>query len=97
MNSRNHFSTIGTVGLNKNMEWKGIEMLKLISFFIAVFVTQLIAIIMWGEHVWLYKFAHGGVGGSPIDQIQPIFWLILIIEAILFGLLIASFNRKTNK
>lgn len=76
---------------------EGIEMLKIISFFIAVLVTQLIAIIMWGEHVWLYKFANGGVGGSPVQQIQPILWLILIIEAILFVLLAVNYKRKTNK
>jgi len=72
-------------------------MLKILSFFIAVLVTQLIAIIMWGEHVWLYKFANGGVGGSPVGQIQPILWLILIIEAILFVLLAVSYKRKINK
>ncbi len=52
---------------------------------------------MWGEHVWLYKFANGGVGGSPVGQIQPILWLILIIEAIMFVLLAVSYKRKTNK
>jgi uncharacterized membrane protein len=72
-------------------------MVKIISFFISVLVTQLIAIIMWGEHVWLYKFANGGVGGSPVGQIQPILWVILVIEAILFIFLAADYKRKTNK
>ena len=72
-------------------------MVKTISFFIAVLVTQLIAIIMWGEHVWLYKFANGGVGGSPVGQIQPILWVILVIEAILFIYLAIDYKRKANK
>ncbi|MEC5422540.1 hypothetical protein QGM71_03415 [Virgibacillus sp. C22-A2] len=72
-------------------------MVKKISFFITVLVTQLIAIIMWGEHVWLYKFSNGGVGGSPVEQIQPILWVILIIEATLFILLAVDYKRKTNK
>lgn len=72
-------------------------MVKLISIYIIVLITQLIAIILWGEHVWLSKFANGGVGGSPLGQVQPVLWVLLIIEVILFICLAFDYNRKTNK
>ncbi|GGJ77419.1 hypothetical protein [Virgibacillus salexigens] len=71
-------------------------MLKLSLWFILGLFTQLIAIIMWGEHVWLYKFANGVVGGTPLGQIQPVFWILIVIEIILF-IVIAMIFKKSEE
>ncbi len=71
-------------------------MIKILSLFTVVLSTQLITIIMWGEHVWLYKFVNGGVGGTPLEQIQPILWIILLIEAIIYTLLAIEYKKKNR-
>ncbi|MFX3675025.1 MAG: hypothetical protein ACE3JQ_11340 [Paenisporosarcina sp.] len=56
--------------------------------------TQLIAIIMWGEYVWLYRSTNGGVSGTPLGQVQPILWFIIVLEFILF--ITFYFKRKNE-
>lgn len=61
----------------------------LFSFiFLVVLISQTILIFIWGEYVWLYKFANGGVGGTITEQINPVFWKLLIGEIIIFLLLV---------
>ncbi|MER2192994.1 MAG: hypothetical protein ABS951_18760 [Solibacillus sp.] len=55
--------------------------------FLIIIVTQIMLMFIWGEHVWLYKFANGGVGGTITDQINPVFWKLLLGEIIIFSLL----------
>lgn len=69
-------------------------MSRLLIVCILVVFTQLFAIIMWGEYVWLYKFANGGVGGTPLGQVQVIFWWILIIEILLFLFFFSSIKKE---
>ncbi|MBB4825031.1 putative membrane protein [Sporosarcina luteola] len=71
-------------------------MLKLTAWFMFGVFTQLIAIIMWGEYVWLYRFANGGVGGTPLESVQPIFWLLLLIEIVVFLLFVVMVKRKAE-
>jgi uncharacterized membrane protein len=49
---------------------------------------------MWGEYVWLYRFANGGVGGTPLEQIQPIFWVIIFIEFLIIALITVKLKKK---
>lgn len=51
---------------------------------------------MWGEYVWLYRFTNGGVGGSPIEQIQPVFWWIMFIEVIILVSLGAVYKKNKD-
>ena len=83
-------------GKSEKLFWEASEMLQVTAWFLFGFFTQLIAIIMWGEYVWLYKMAHGGVGGTPLAEIQPIFWLLLGIEIVVFGLFVVM-RRRVNK
>ncbi|QAS51297.1 hypothetical protein [Halobacillus litoralis] len=69
-------------------------MLKYIILSVLAVSTQLIAIFIWSEYVWLYKFANGGVGGAAIDHIQPVFWWIIAIEIFTISSLIAYKNYK---
>ena len=74
---------------------KGFVLLKLLASLIFVFFTQLLIIIMWGEYVWLFKFSNGGVGGSPLQQVQPILWVVLSIE-LLLGIAVARYAFNKN-
>lgn len=67
-------------------------MLRTFWFILGLF-TQLIAIVVWGEYVWLHKLSNGGVGGTPLGQIQPAIWWLLAIEIILF-IGIAIFKKQ---
>ncbi|TKI65843.1 hypothetical protein FC756_15840 [Lysinibacillus mangiferihumi] len=67
-------------------------MFKYWFIFLIVLVTQTMFIFFWAEHVWLYKFVNGGVGGTITEQINPVFWQLLIGEVIVF-LLLMIFNR----
>lgn len=69
-------------------------MIKFLSFVVFALFTQVIGIIMWGEYVWLYKFANGGVSGTPLGQIQSILWVILVVEGFLFALLGRYLKKK---
>ncbi len=69
-------------------------MLKLSLWLILGLFTQLIAIVMWGEQVWLYKFVNGSVGGTPLGQIQHIFWVLIVIDIILFIVITMIFNKR---
>lgn len=71
-------------------------MIRFLTFTILALATQIMAIIMWGEYVWLFKLANGGVGGSPLGQIQPVLWIIIVIEIILFAFFAAVLNRKNE-
>ncbi|MCA0970181.1 hypothetical protein LCM20_06250 [Halobacillus litoralis] len=64
-------------------------MLKFLILFLLVWVSQFLAVVMWGEYVWLEKFSNGGVGGTPMDQVQPVLWWTLVLEALVFAFLIA--------
>ncbi|WP_371069263.1 hypothetical protein [Sediminibacillus sp. JSM 1682029] len=70
-------------------------MTRLLILLILTLSTQLIAIIMWGEYVWLYKFANGGVSGTPIGQVQFILWIIWFVE--LVSLFFVALYHKKNK
>ncbi len=71
-------------------------MIRFLSLVILALSTQIIGIIMWGEYVWLYKFASGGVGGTPLEHIQPILWVIIVIEVITFALLTVFLKKKED-
>ena len=71
-------------------------MIKYITLSVIAVFTQIIALIMWGEFVWLYRFANGGVGGTPIEQIQPIFWWIMFIEVIILVSLGAVYKKNKS-
>lgn len=62
-------------------------------WFILAFFTQLIAIAMWGEYVWLSRVSNGGIVGTPIEQVQPVIWWLLAIEVLLF-IGIAIFKKQ---
>ncbi|OLP65155.1 hypothetical protein BACPU_16890 [Bacillus pumilus] len=55
-------------------------------FVIVALFTQLLAIIIWGEYVWLSKLALGSVEGIPIGHIQPALWFVFVTEIILLAL-----------
>ncbi|GKV70349.1 hypothetical protein NCCP2716_28470 [Sporosarcina sp. NCCP-2716] len=69
-------------------------MLKSIWIVVAI-ITQFIAVAMWGEYVWMHRLSNGGVGGTPLGQIQPIIWWLLAVE-ILALILIAYFHKQKN-
>ncbi|WP_201714658.1 hypothetical protein [Rossellomorea arthrocnemi] len=69
-------------------------MIKFLSLVVLALSTQIIGIIMWGEYVWLYRFANGGVGGTPLEKIQPILWVIIVVEVTFFTLLGLYFKKK---
>ena len=73
-------------------------MKKFTPIFVMVWFTQLIGIIMWGEYVWLTRFSIGGVGGTPMEKVRPIFWIILIIELLwfIYVVLLEKKERGTN-
>jgi len=68
--------------------------LRITLWFVLGLFTQLIAIIMWGEYVWLSKLSQGGVGGTPLEQIQPVFWVLIIIEIVLFTVIAMRFSMQ---
>ena len=65
--------------------------------FLIVLVTQIMLVFIWGEHVWLYKFANGGVGGTITEHINPVFWKLLIGETIIFILIIFLIKYSDSK
>jgi uncharacterized membrane protein len=69
-------------------------MIRYLSLVILVLSIQIIGIIMWGEYVWLYRFANGGVGGTPLEQIQPIFWVIIVIEILIIALITVKLKNQ---
>lgn len=69
-------------------------MLRYLLLVILVIFTQIIGIIMWGEYVWLFKQSNGGVGGSILEQINPIFWVIIATETIILLLLFTFIKSK---
>jgi uncharacterized membrane protein len=72
----------------------GVILIKFLSLVVLALSTQIIGIIMWGEYVWLYRFANGGVGGTPLEKIQPILWVIIVVEVTFFTLLGLYFKKK---
>ncbi|WP_339289518.1 hypothetical protein [Ureibacillus sp. FSL K6-0786] len=68
-------------------------MYKINIFFLVSIITQLIVIIMWGEFVWLTKFTNGGVGGTAIEQVNPILWFLVALEFIIF-MVILFYSKK---
>lgn len=62
-------------------------------WFVLAMITQFIAVAMWGEYVWMQRLSNGGVGGTPLGQIQPIIWWLLAVE-ILVLILIAYFHKQ---
>lgn len=76
------------------MKKGGVILINFLSLVVLALSTQIIGIIMWGEYVWLYRFANGGVGGTPLEQIQPILWVIIVVEVILFTLLGLYLKKK---
>ena len=67
---------------------------RFIPLVIVALFTQLLAIIIWGEYVWLSKLAMGSVGGTPLEQIQPALWFVFITEIILVILLAIYFKKN---
>lgn len=67
--------------------------MKYTFIFILVFITQLIFILMWGEYVWLFKYANGGVGGTILNQVNPIFWVLLVLECLSFLLFLGLYKK----
>ncbi|MCM3638454.1 hypothetical protein M3152_12155 [Sporosarcina luteola] len=62
-------------------------MKRFIPLVIVALFTQLLAIIIWGEYVWLSKIAVGfSVGGTPLGHIQPALWIAFVIEIILLAI-----------
>lgn len=55
-------------------------MLKYGLSFLFCSFTHMIIIIMWAQHVFLFKMTHGGVGGNVLSNIEPSFWPIIILE-----------------
>lgn len=68
--------------------------LKYTFWFSIILSTQLMIILMWGEYVWLFKYANGSVGGNPVDQINQIFWVFIAVECTLFLFLVLNKNNK---
>lgn len=68
--------------------------MKYTFIFILVFITQLTFILMWGEYVWLFKYANGGVGGTILNQVNPIFWVLLVLECVAFLIFIGLCKKR---
>lgn len=68
--------------MNKEGE---VSMKKFIPLIIVALCTQLIAMFMWGQYVWLSKLSMGGVSGTPLGQIQPTLWFVFVLEIILLA------------
>ena len=60
-----------------------------IAFLFGTF-THLIAIIIWNECIWNVKRLNGGVGGSPLSNINPVLKSIVIYEFLISVLLILT-------
>lgn len=69
------------------------SMKKFIPLIIVALCTQLMAMIMWGEYVWLSRLSFGGAVGSKLENIQPLLWFVFILEIIL----LAYCFRKNNE
>jgi len=68
---------------------------RFIPLVIVALFTQLLAIIVWGEYVWLSKIAVGfSVGGTPLAHIQPALWFAFVTEIILVILLAIYFKKN---
>ncbi len=52
------------------------------------------AIVMYGQLVWLGKFSTMGVGGGPLSQVHPILWWALFLE-LLVMIGVAGLWRKS--
>ncbi len=75
-------------------ERKGeMNMKKFIPLIIVALCTQLMAMIMWGEHVWLSELALGSVEGTRLGQIQPTLWFVFVLEIILLAY---CFGKKSE-
>jgi len=59
---------------------------RFIPLVIVALFTQLLAIIIWGEHVRLSKLAFGSVQGTPLDHVQPALWFVFVTEIILLAI-----------
>ena len=71
------------------------SLIRFIPLVIVVLFTQLLAIIIWGEYVWLSKLAAGSVGGTPLEHIQPALWFVFVTEIILI-ILSAIYLKKND-
>ena len=62
------------------------RMKRFIPLIIVALCTQLMAMIMWGEYVWLSKLPMGGgVLGKPLEQIHPMLYFVFVLEIILLA------------
>ncbi|MBE1553827.1 hypothetical protein [Sporosarcina limicola] len=68
-------------------------MKKFIPLVIVALCTQLMVMIMWGEHVWFSKLAFGSVEGTRLGQIQPTLWFVFVLEIILLAYCFKKHNE----
>ena len=57
-------------------------------FAILVAFTHLVGIMIWGEYKFLFQMTHGGVGGTPMSNVNPMYWYIVIVELLVSVVLV---------
>lgn len=56
--------------------------------------TQLIAVIISYEFFFEYSKNNGGVGGTPISNIHPLIWIIIVLEIIISFYILSISNKN---
>lgn len=79
--------------VNKSKGNEVCKMMKYIFSFFLFLTFQLFCMFALGQYVWTFKYAFGGVGGSIIEQIDPVFWYLISIEILIF-LVLMGLKRK---
>lgn len=57
--------------------------------------TQLIAVIISYEFFFTYSKGHGGIFGTPMSNIHPLIWIIIVVE-IIISFYLLSISKKNK-
>ncbi|MGG2082590.1 hypothetical protein [Lysinibacillus pakistanensis] len=73
--------------------------IKSMLFFLVIFITQLMGIIIWGEFLWNFELlSQGATGGTLYDKINPILWFLLVFELVIFiTIILVKYGLKQKK
>lgn len=73
-------------------------MLKTGLLFMFGTATHLLFILMWGQYMFAFYMTHGGVGGTPINNIPAVYWVIIVIEFLIsVTLMVTGLNRSRKE
>ena len=60
--------------------------------------SHLILILMWSEGLFWYRVTHVGAFGSPLSNIHPLYWVIVLLELVVsVALIVLGMKERSPK